>query len=299
MPQPTSIAPSVVGFPADPPIQVQWFPRHHHHGMHDHAFHEVVAITGGTAIHRSADGERRIGRGDVLMMAPGQVHGFLSPRRLSLWNLYYLAPWSLMHLRRLGDEPGLMPLCFATELDPDRASAPALQLRLEEPVFGRLVGELEALRDERARPSPSPLWIEACFLKVLTLLTRAAVAQRVVPPARSRHPAAQAARTRLAEAVTLGCLPTLGAIARRSGLSADHLTRVFRADTGLTPRAWFQRQRVHRACQLLLEDAAPVTVLAQRLGFADGPHFARTFRRVAGLSPSAYRQRFRQEPAGG
>jgi AraC family L-rhamnose operon transcriptional activator RhaR len=290
--EPSHLPPRVVGLPADPPIRVQEMRDHGEHGLHGHAFHEVVVVTGGAGWHRSRDGRRRLGRGDVLVMAPGQTHAYERTQRLALWNLYYLAPWSLAHLRRLGDEPGLVPLCFATELDPRQAAAPALRLHLDAPALTAVTAELAAIRDEQARPRPSPLLIEACFLKTLTLLARAASAQRAIPDTRRQHPAVGEGLERLSGMVATGGKPALAALARRAGLSPDRFARLFHADTGLSPRAWFQHQRVHRACRLLLDDDRPVTALAQHLGFADGPHFARAFRRVTGFSPTAYRQRF-------
>jgi len=73
-----------------------------------------------------------------------------------------------------------------------------------------------------------------------------------------------------------------------SGLSPFHLIRVFRRELGLTPHAYFEQVRVHRARHLLKEGSTIARVAAD-LGFADQSHLHRHFKRLTGVTPGAYR----------
>lgn len=60
---------------------------------------------------------------------------------------------------------------------------------------------------------------------------------------------------------------TLEQLAARIGLSASHLTRAFKARTGMTPRAWFEHQRRQRLDQQL-PGATSVLQTALNAGFS-------------------------------
>jgi signal transduction histidine kinase/AraC-like DNA-binding protein len=79
-------------------------------------------------------------------------------------------------------------------------------------------------------------------------------------------------------------------LARHVALSEDYLTACFRKELGVTPIAYLNRYRVHRARQLLTDTSKSVTEIALEVGFSDSGYFSRVFRREMGISPEAYRQ---------
>ncbi|MFF1506234.1 GlxA family transcriptional regulator [Streptomyces sp. NPDC058326] len=82
------------------------------------------------------------------------------------------------------------------------------------------------------------------------------------------------------------------ALARRAGVSARHLTRLFREQVGVTPAACVERVRVE-AARMLLEGGAGVTRAAARSGLGSDESLRRAFARHFGVTPSAYLARFR------
>ena len=110
-----------------------------------------------------------------------------------------------------------------------------------------------------------------------------------------RSPAAvRTVRDLLAE--RLADPPSLGDLARESGMSPFALVRAFRSETGLPPHAYVNHLRVRLARQLLDSGVAPADVAAQA-GFADQAHLTRHFKRVVGVPPRAY-HRDREAAAG-
>ena len=81
---------------------------------------------------------------------------------------------------------------------------------------------------------------------------------------------------------------SLDELAELSQLSPYHLIRVFRQEIGLSPHAYFEQVRIHRARRLLKEGALIADVAAQ-LGFTDQSHLHRHFRKLTGVTPGVYR----------
>lgn len=73
------------------------------------------------------------------------------------------------------------------------------------------------------------------------------------------------------------------------GISREHLTRIFRRETGQTPYQTILRKRMLAACRLLKETDLSAKAIAARLGYAEAGHFTRAFKRVMRLSPTRFR----------
>jgi AraC family transcriptional regulator of arabinose operon len=84
---------------------------------------------------------------------------------------------------------------------------------------------------------------------------------------------------------------SLAELATGAGTSPTHLSRLFRAELGVSP-AWALRvMRLQRAAMLLTRTSLSVQAVATLTGFATQFHFSDTFRRHYGMSPSDYRKR--------
>jgi AraC-like DNA-binding protein len=108
----------------------------------------------------------------------------------------------------------------------------------------------------------------------------------------SKHPAAEAAiefiEEHLAEPLTVS------AIARRAGISHNHLIRLFRGALGKTVVAYVRSRRALRARHLLEQTTLPMKSVARSVGVADGHSLNKLVRRELGLAPSQVRRRSSQ-----
>jgi len=78
-------------------------------------------------------------------------------------------------------------------------------------------------------------------------------------------------------------------VAAALGISAGHLSRMFKRTTGQTFERYLMVQRVEAAKRMLLEPLTTIAETAERCGFSDSAYFARVFRKITGGSPSDYR----------
>ncbi len=81
----------------------------------------------------------------------------------------------------------------------------------------------------------------------------------------------------------------LGAMGDALGYNYSYLSRLFSTNMGSTLRQYYDRRRFERAEQLL-EEAHPLSVIAEKLGFADTPTFCKAFKKYFKCSPGEYRK---------
>ena len=86
---------------------------------------------------------------------------------------------------------------------------------------------------------------------------------------------------------------SVAALARRAHMSARNFARAFRRETGVTPAAYVEAQRVEAARRLLETTARSVADVATACGFARVETLHRAFRRVLNIAPAQYRRHFR------
>ena len=78
------------------------------------------------------------------------------------------------------------------------------------------------------------------------------------------------------------------AIAQACAVSAGHLARAFRRETGTSLHNFHMLLALHRA-KALLREGAPIIVAALDAGFYDQAHLNREFVRTFGMTPAAFR----------
>lgn len=83
---------------------------------------------------------------------------------------------------------------------------------------------------------------------------------------------------------------TLAALGRQVGASDRTLSRLFKADLGMTFPQWRTQLRLYHALVLLSENV-PVTAVAHRCGWSSASAFIDVFRRTFGHTPGTHQPR--------
>lgn len=255
---------------------------------HDHAFHEIGLVVAGSAMHVTQSGRVPLSPGNIFVVPPDEVHAIEDVDQLGVINAYYLSEWLMSDLGLLWTEAGAVPLFLSTTLMKAQIVA-TVQLRLARSDFDRVGAELMQIAHEGTLPAPSPLYLRCCLQKAVALIARNWMEQDPTSATLTFRAEVWSAMETIERAVKSGASYSVAGSARSSGISVDHFSALFRTSTGYGPTDYYQRRRVHRACQLLLNPAPSVTEVAAELGFSDAPHFCRVFKRYKGMTPTEYR----------
>jgi AraC-like DNA-binding protein len=84
----------------------------------------------------------------------------------------------------------------------------------------------------------------------------------------------------------------LGSVARASGVSPQHLCRLFRSELHESPISCGQLLRVERAAGVLERSDKTLAEIAEAFGYSSAFHFSRVFKKVYGVPPGQYRRAF-------
>lgn len=282
--------------PADLVGAHTWRDRQDAEGEHDHDFHEIVLITGGSGVHHLAAGDVALARGSFAVMQPGSWHAYRDGRGLCGLDCCFTLEGVRRFMPGLLDNAAMMALLAAANGAAARHGVVSGRLGRES-----IPGCLEAFRqlaalNDRLEPE---LRIERLgrFLIAMARLAHAAAAElgaaeRYRPPHPSTVTTARMIDADLARAWTV---PELAAAA---ALDPSALTRHFRRTYGVAPLAYLNQRRAERAAYLLVASSEPVGVVGAEVGWFDPNYFARRFRSALGMTPSSYRFRFREREEG-
>ena len=78
--------------------------------------------------------------------------------------------------------------------------------------------------------------------------------------------------------------------ARKLGITGGHLSRIFKARTGLTFNEYLARYRMKRAAELLRDPSVHIGEVADLVGYRDQRYFSSLFRRLVGVTPTQFRE---------
>jgi transcriptional regulator GlxA family with amidase domain len=84
---------------------------------------------------------------------------------------------------------------------------------------------------------------------------------------------------------------TVKSLAEELRCHPDTLSRLVRAEHGISLNRFIRRERLQHAAHLLATSEVPVKSVAYSVGFADAGYFSRCFSRDYHCSPLAYRHR--------
>lgn len=231
---------------------------------HAHALGRLFLIYEGTIVDR-LEGREEVCEAGHLLFRP--------------FNLCHEFHFEKMPVRFIAIEiepelQGEFDLLFERPLDPARVGLK---------MFGEAV---HLIREEiRIADYASPLAIHAAVCTIV------AIAARAMRQGHRRPSWIDRAVTLIDQQFTkpIG----VGSIAIEVGLSPQHLSSRFKAETGCTVGEYIRRRRLEQARRLLAQTSTCLTDIAAQVGFYDQSHFARAFRSHIGETPAQFRRRLR------
>ncbi|MBK1878742.1 AraC family transcriptional regulator [Pelagicoccus mobilis] len=246
--------------------------------LHGHDFYELFWVDSGrgTQIYgESGEGSMPLYPGVVGFVGPSHVHGIeakAASERFAFVNIAFSAGvWHELRDRYdLADHP----------LFGENGDAPPFSI-----VARDFVREVGSLFREMVH-APRTALVRDCFLLSIARRTGADLSFRNAANAPASLRQALIAVSRDPELLRGG--PAV--LAKEVGYSASHLSRVMRAEMGLSPSQWILNERIRRAQRLLVATNLSIVEVALEAGFDNLSHFHRRFRESAQETPLQYRK---------
>lgn len=82
---------------------------------------------------------------------------------------------------------------------------------------------------------------------------------------------------------------TVTGLARMTGISSGHYTRLFKRLTGFTPKEYIIQIRINKAKELLAYNNLPLKEVASQAGYDDELYFSKLFKQAVGVAPTIYK----------
>lgn len=256
-------------------------PVEHRHFVHRIEFHMLILVTRGAFTHMVDFDDYRCARGVLLALRPGQVQRFERAQGWDGWITMFRPEFLLPSQGPTGDvhsQVGIGALPTSLRLGPQMLEATVEGLQ-------RIHADAETLP---AGPETGALLRH----QLTALLLRLAIGHA---DRRALEPGSAASLQRFRRfqaAVERDYVRDHGVAgyAQRLGCSERSLTRATLESAGVSAKAYLVNRIVLEAKRLLAHTGAPVSNIADDLGFAEATNFVKFFRREAGCSPGEFRR---------
>jgi AraC-like DNA-binding protein len=254
---------------------------------HAHDFLVLVFVERGGGRVRLDDREWRVEAGDVLLVAPGEVVGFVEDglQVADGWALFFppdvVEPGNPGAFLSWRAHPLLFPFVRGVAGGAQRLHVPPAERAAFTEHIVAIDQELRERRDGCNEAAIAHL--------TLLLVAVSRLATDVTDGLVLRDEPLLAAVFDAIEAGFRGPL-TLTDVAAAVGLTPGHLTTVVGRKTGRTVQQWITERRMVEARRLLAETELTAEAVGARVGYRDPGYFARRFRHAHGASPLEWRR---------
>jgi len=253
---------------------------------HFHDFYELVFVTAGEGTHSTEYDRRKIMRGSVFLIRPGEAHSYFDLNGLSIINVLYLPEKLLLPLAGLRSLNGFV---FFFESAREGADNSIVIQLSEEKIRQAEVLLNEMCEEQNRSESGYAIALNALLWKLFLLISRVAGRENGELPV---------------ELTQLYCycnshlhsVLQVQDIADHFHLSARSLERLLQRTLGKTPARFLQNLKLTHAANLLSTSNRKIAKIAEDSGFADAGYFTRLFRKCYGLSPMQYRKQQTSAP---
>lgn len=249
---------------------------------HHHPELEFVILSEGEIAYQQEETVVNMTAGDVLVIAPGQLHRLISCSSNTKCHLFGVA----LNAITMSQEH-IFQQEFVQPLQNNTLRLPGL-LQPGHPAYEAVTRALEN--------------IPSCFMhrpnyKLHRYLTAVSLCVAIAPwcihwdeRIKDALPINDSVRRTILYIYNQYETPlNLQMIADHVHLNPNYLCALFKKHTGQTVMQYLIRKRVDAAIYLLQDSNLPIEVIAEKTGFGSRGLFFRHFRKITGLTPKAYR----------
>jgi AraC-like DNA-binding protein len=245
------------------------------HKRHHHAELELNLVTRGHGTYLLGNRRYEIRRGDLLWLFPAQEHLlFEQTADFEMW----IGVFKRRIVKRTATDANTRVLLQTEPRGEFCRRLTEKDVGCMEDLFSELADSMDQMSLLNAGLPYGLLYAWRCFERAADV------------PVRDVHPAVERAARLIRDRESDDSL-SLDELARRAGLSATRLSRLFKEQTGFALVDFRNRQRVERFLDIYgTGQRRTMLDAALEAGFGSYPQFHRVFKRLMGYSPMRYRQ---------
>lgn len=238
---------------------------------HYHGFYEIFCLLSGKCRFLLRDQVHELEKGDLVFIAPGEVHYSRYYPGINCEMVDILFKKSFLYKDVVGNASSFM------------GSIPSLYLEEYFDLLNRMLSETTGLDEYSAD-------FTTCYLQQLLLfLARHSVMHQPEPELINVRDADIQQATRYIYR-NFRCALTLENVAEVASLSPTYFSKKFKLVTGMGFKEYLNYVRLKHAQTALLTTSNTITDIALECGFNDSNYFKDLFRKVYGRSPREYRK---------
>ena len=253
------------------------------HAPHRHSTYVAVLFTQGSGIHQVDFESFEVKPGSVFLLRPGQVH---------CWNLSEDADGSIFF--HTGEFYNQIFQYRKLEVYPffqSKSGKPVLFLSEYETLkichlFSQIDKEFHDSKSDT--PHKIGLLVDLIYIELSRLYTPVAEQKQIHNLSYGKLLILQKL---IDENFKFKKLP--GLYAEMMHISTRHLSRICQETVGKTTQSLIYERVFLEAKRLLVHIEIPISVVSEKLGFADHSYFIRQFKKQTGVSPKAFQQRIK------
>ena len=246
-------------------------PRHNY-GEHIHQFCEYVLVMDGE-LEMVVDGEKyTVCAGEMVVVAPFQVHSFHTPERAKIWICVFSNDF-IIPMVQYGE------LCMGRDSSVFKPSEMLLKHLYALDFINRKSTDYNPIKDyEEFHVYRSAIYmIYAEYLRA----TKAGM----------RNASDNVLSSVLTYISTHYMEPlTLQELAARLNYSLPYISKKFKQDMGVSFVHYLQNYRVMQGCRLLSSSSRTLAEISEMVGYRDVKFFSRLVKQMTGLSPADFRR---------
>lgn len=263
-------------------IKTAHFPDPQEHGFsstkpHGHDYYELAIVLRGTGIHLFKQQKMEIHTGNVLLIAPNEVHSYFFAEPLILLNFMFKAQ-VLRPIRHQLQQFSCYNALF-------KAKTAKPQFYVDHATISELDVSLNTIAlENQQKAMGSDLILQSELTKVLASVMRTIQnTPTAVSPNVNMLSVISYMTSHYQEEISISDL------ARQGYQSESSLYRKFKNEFNTSPIDWLLHFRIRKAQEFLIRSDMSIANVASATGFKDQLYFARQFRKITGCTPKQYR----------
>jgi AraC-like DNA-binding protein len=272
------------------PIELEFRDPQNAFPLHVHDFYEIIIVLSGNALHLTATQNYKIQSRDIIIVKPGQAHGYKSIQNLVLMNVLVKPSFFTEDYFDILAVSGYVDL-FGPGTGDGKDAGDIIHFRLDPDIFFKArTAIMQAAGEFKKKNEGYKVMFMALTLEFFMILLRAYKAMDDVKTEFTSDAVSLVnyVKENYRSPLTMKMLTGI------FGMSESGVLRFFRQHLGCSPLQYIIMLRMTDAKEELVHTEKPVSQIASDLGFTNSNYFSRCFRKHLGISPHEYRNKYKQ-----